>query len=149
MRKIPIDVPHRKAQSLLELAVSAVVLLVLVAALIDLGRVIFYYLSMRDAAEEGMVYGSIYPTSCTQIAQAVQSNIDDDTIGISVDYSTSLGGTADVGCNLAGSNRCAGHTIQVTVRQPNFEMTMPFLGGFTFPLEAKINGTVIRPECGP
>jgi Flp pilus assembly protein TadG len=148
MGKNSVNVPHRKGQSLMELAVSVVILLVLVAGLIDLGRAIFYFISMRDAAEEGMVFGVIYPTFCSQIEQAVRSNIDDNTVNVQVEYSASLGGNADTACSLANTNTaCAGHTIEVIVTQPNFRMTMPFLGGWTFPLQTRINGTVVRPEC--
>ena len=41
-----------KGQSMVELAVSVVVLLILLAGVVDLGRLAFYYITLRDAAQE-------------------------------------------------------------------------------------------------
>ena len=46
---------------MIELALSFVVLLLLLMGVVDLGRAYFAFMSMRDAAQEGAAYGSIYP----------------------------------------------------------------------------------------
>ena len=48
-----------KGQSLIELAFGIVVLLILLAGIVDIGRLLFFYISMRDAAQEGAVFGQI------------------------------------------------------------------------------------------
>ena len=54
-------------QSLIELALVLLILIILVSGIVDLGRVLFYYVTLRDAAQEGVVYGSIYPHECDTI----------------------------------------------------------------------------------
>ena len=50
-------------QSLTEFALILVFLLVLLAGVFDVGRAFFAYIIIRDAAQEGAVYGSIAPKS--------------------------------------------------------------------------------------
>jgi Flp pilus assembly protein TadG len=150
MGKNSINVPHRKGQGMLELAVSVMVLLILVAGMIDVGRAIFYYLAMRDAAEEGMVYAVVYPTFCNQIVQAVRNNMDDSGVDVQIHY----GNLPGVACASASTSQaCADQQVTITVTQPNFPITMPLIGGFlgtqSLSLKAEIKGTVVRPECGP
>ena len=118
------------------------------AVIIDLGRALFTYISMRDAAQEGVVYASVYPKPCDRIKQRALQALDDPT-GMSVDVT--LNHTA---CEAAGpADSCAGNQIAVTVTNPNFEITMPFLGGVlgtqTLTLKATITGTVLQPRCIP
>ncbi|MGA9398550.1 MAG: TadE family protein, partial [Anaerolineaceae bacterium] len=83
-------------QSLVEVAISLTLLLVLLAGAVDFGRLFIAYMSMRDAAQEGIAYGSIYPTYCDQI------------IGRVVDSAPNLFGPqpAQVSVNIGGSD-CA------------------------------------------
>ncbi|HEX7975199.1 MAG TPA: TadE family protein [Anaerolineales bacterium] len=134
-----------KGQSLIELAISATFLLVLLAGLVDLGHAIFYYLSMRDAAQEGMVLGVIHPTYCSQIANVVQANMNDPSIQVDIQVD-------GVDCDGAGAaHACASKTMVVTVRQDNFPVTMPFLGSMigtqNLALSATVRGTIMLPEC--
>lgn len=136
---------HEKGQSLTELAIGITVLLILVAGLIDLGRAVFYYLSMRDAAQEGMVYGSMYPTFCTQIQEIVQAGANDPSLNVTVLMD-------NLPCKTAGaSHRCGGKEVRVLVVQQHFPITMPLLGTFIgtqeLELRAEISGTVLRPAC--
>lgn len=129
----------------MELAVGIVVLLIMVAGLIDLGRGLFYFLGMRDAAEEGMVYGAVYPTFCSQIVNMVKANANDTSLDVTVLVD-------NVPCVGAGaSHACSEKEIQVVVSQPNFPITMPFIGAFigtqSLSLETKVKGTILRPEC--
>ena len=54
-----------KGQSLVELALTATFMLFLLLGLIDTGFGFLYWISIRDAAEEGATYGSLHPgTGC-------------------------------------------------------------------------------------
>ncbi len=46
---------------MVELAISLVVLLLLITAIVDGARVLFSYMALRDAAQEGSVFGSVEP----------------------------------------------------------------------------------------
>jgi hypothetical protein len=52
---------HSRGQSLVELSISLTVMLLLVAGAVSFGMAYFSYVSIRDAAQEGALYGSISP----------------------------------------------------------------------------------------
>ncbi|MGB9800718.1 MAG: TadE/TadG family type IV pilus assembly protein [Thermanaerothrix sp.] len=140
-------------QSLVELAVSLVLLLIVVAGVVEVGRIGFHYITMHDAAQEGAAYASIYPNSCAAIENRVRANIseiDNPRIAVSI----LIGGQPCQSCTACkATNSCpvAGHIVKVTVTDPAFPITMPFLSTFlgrsTIQLNATIEETVIRPEC--
>ena len=53
--------PEKKGQSLVEFAISLTVMLILLAGTVDFGIGLFHYIAMREAAQEGALYGSIAP----------------------------------------------------------------------------------------
>ena len=53
--------PAEKGQSLVEMALSAVLIIFLLMATIDFGYAFLYWITVRDAAQEGAVYGSLHP----------------------------------------------------------------------------------------
>jgi len=64
----------QEGQSLIEFAISLVVLLIMLAGIVDSGRALFTYLALRESAEEGALYGSTDPTNSSAIeARASQS----------------------------------------------------------------------------
>jgi hypothetical protein len=135
-----------RGQSLMELAISIVILLVVLAGIVDLGRMLFYYIAMRDAAQEGSVYGIVNPGYCPQIADRARNILSDPT-GVQIDVRID-----GVQCASATSNQaCAGREIRVTVIDPDFPITMPFLGallgGQSVTLKASVSGTILRPVC--
>ena len=136
---------HERGQSMAELAVALTFLLILVAGVVDLGRAFFYYLALRDAAQEGAVYGSIEPTDSQGIREHVKQ---------SSNLPIDLANDPNVVVNWGfpdGGQQCAGYTIEVTVTYSNFPLTMPFVGAFvgsqTIPLSATIKHTILRPPC--
>lgn len=59
--------PERsRGQSLVELALIAPLLLLLMAAAIDLGRLFYAYVAVENAAKEGALYGAVNPICATQ-----------------------------------------------------------------------------------
>jgi hypothetical protein len=69
--------PLEKGQSLVELAVGFLILMLLISGIANLGGLLFYYLAMRDAVQEGASYGIIHPTHCDQIVQRAASSLND------------------------------------------------------------------------
>jgi Flp pilus assembly protein TadG len=59
---------EEKGQSLIEMAFGLIVLLLLVGGIVDLGRAFFSTMTLRDAVQEGALYGSIDPTNTTVTA---------------------------------------------------------------------------------
>ena len=131
-------------QSLVELAFGIVMLLVLLAGIVDLGRAFFSYMALRDAAQEGALYGSLNPTDSAGIEARVRATSQNpinlqDTTNVFVS-STPIGG------NCGGN----GNGIQVTVSY-NFPISMPFIGTIvgsqSFSLSATVTDTIILPPC--
>lgn len=144
MPEVTTNLKYQKGQSLTEMAVSMVILLVLLAGVFDIGRAVFTYMSMRDAAQEGAAYASIEPRQCTEVINRVRANLEDPTANVTV----LLNGK---NCSTAGTrDGCAGHEASVTV-QLNFPMTMPFIGAIigtqNIDLRATATDTVLRPYC--
>jgi Flp pilus assembly protein TadG len=130
-----------QGQSLVEMAIALVILLLLVGGIVDLGRAFFTFMALRDAVQEGALYGSVNPTLTTEIKNHVLSSSDmiPDLIG-SDDITVSVIGTA-----------CTGNGIQVTATYSDFPITMPFmgtvLGGQTISISATITDTILSPGC--
>jgi hypothetical protein len=149
-----------KGQSIVELAVSLFVLLILLAGIVDLGRVLIIQFVLRDAAEEGVVYGTSFPSNCTQILSRITSNIDSQfvknfdasTIKIQI-QSTSPANPAYSSAYPTCSSSYSGITVQggqrLWVAIPyTFRVTMPFLGsivGQTIPMQVTASGIILRP----
>lgn len=135
-----------KGQSLVELALTITVLMVLLAGTIDLGHAFFVWLAMRDAAQEGASYGSVKPKDTGGIIARVKDNyaqaiIDPAAI---VDVQVTFTDPNNL-CLTTNQN-----TITVKVDYTNFPITMPFIGFFignSIPIHAEINDTIIAP-CG-
>jgi Flp pilus assembly protein TadG len=133
-----------RGQSLTELAISFVVLVLLLAVVVDGGRLFFSYIAIREAAEEGAVYGSLNPTDNAGIIQRVRTNSSQpvdlsDTTAVNVVPAVIGTACAD------GINQ-----MQVTVTY-TFDLTMPFLsaiiGTNQFPLALDSTSTILLPEC--
>ncbi len=145
-----------KGQSMVELAFSLMFLLILLAGVVDIGRAFFAFIALRDAAQEGASYGSVFPTFCTQIRQRVR-NTSDTPVNLNTlsdsDISVLISG---VDCDVAVSLglACTPNEIKVKVKMDDFPVTMPFMGGIlgtqTLTLQAEVADTIISNPCsGP
>lgn len=54
-------IKSERGQSLVELAISLVIILFLLAGAVEFGIALFQFIQLRDAAQEGALYGSICP----------------------------------------------------------------------------------------
>ena len=50
-----------KGQSLVEFAIGATILLILLSGVVEFGIAFFQYVQLRDAVQEGALYGSVHP----------------------------------------------------------------------------------------
>lgn len=137
---------NEKGQSLLEFALFVVILFILLAGVVDLGTASFHYMAMRDAAQEGINYGSVYPDACDEIRARVRTSLVDPA---SVTIDVEVGGVA---CESADElQACMGNDIVITVTNPHFALTMPLIGTFlgtqSLSLSAEMTGSVLRPSC--
>jgi len=129
-----------KGQSLVELALSLLIILTLLAGAVDLGSAFFSYVAIRDAAQEGALYGSIFPTGAieSRVRSASSTPVDlSDISKVTVSVTTS-------------TTPCAGGSITVSVTY-NYPLTMPLIGAIigspTIRLTASVTDTILSPSC--
>lgn len=60
---------NQKGQSLVEVAITLPVIILIMAGVLDLGRAYFTYVALSDAAAEGAAYAAINPGDTTQIVE--------------------------------------------------------------------------------
>ena len=138
--------PHFKerGQSLVEFAISLTVIMMLLAGAVEFGIALFQFVQLRDAAQEGALYGSIHPGDDTNIVARVQSAshspIDlqnDPDVTIVISYPD-------------GAPNCEGKGIQVDVSYPH-RIGMPFIGPIIgsniIPLTGSVTDTILLPVC--
>lgn len=153
-----------RGQSLVELGVSLLILLYLLSGAAEFGVLFFQFVQLRDAAQEGALYGSMNPYVDqptlngafdpgepvnqagieARVRAASSSPIDlsntDPATGVTVTA------TSSDGSNLF----CEGHGLQVTVSF-NHHIFMPFmpqlLGRTDIPLSATVVDTILSPIC--
>ncbi len=148
-----------KGQSLLELSMVMVVLLILLAGIVDLGRMMYEYLTMRDAAQEGAGYAAVFPADCNHIVDRVMHNLPDSNYSVAVTITDINGGTGTVSCgdaaaaDYSGSDLpyygCVGNRVTVIIDHTT-EITMPFISAFTgtsVPMHVEIADRIVRPAC--
>jgi Flp pilus assembly protein TadG len=155
---------RERGQSLVELGVSLVILLYLLSGAAEFGVLFFQFVQLRDAAQEGALYGSMNPTSTLNIEARARAasgspiNLQDTS---KVDVSIIIHETAnvsDVGTliwkngSAQGSSTfaCEGHGIEVKVEY-NHTLFMPFMPQIlrrsSIPLSANVVDTILSPIC--
>lgn len=139
MKKTTLRHRSERGQSLVEMALSMTVILLLLAGVVEVGRAFFILVQMRDAAQEGAVYGSIHPTQ----TGAIQDRAFD--VLPPALRNPQPGTSTSIQVNVIGAP-CTGNRISVTVRY-TYPTTMPFFAGRTLPLSATAIDTILQPTC--
>lgn len=143
MKMKPHNKRSEKGQSLVELAFGIAILLVMLAGIIDIGRLLFFYISLRDAAQEGAVFGQINPRSCAQISNRV-NEVTGNTLATPPDIF--IDGISCISAADYDNRSCSGKEIKIVVNAP-FKFVMPLMNGRTINLSTEIRGTILRPAC--
>jgi hypothetical protein len=152
--------PSEKGQSMVEFAVSAVLIFTLLVAVADFGRAFFTYLTMRDAAQEGAVFGSICPLHTAAIESRVRESSDrpvdlSDTTHVTVSciyvYDVNGDGYIDAADTFPACGTITpvpGQGIKVRVVFDDFQITTPLLGSIlgsqSLTLRTEVQDTILR-----
>jgi hypothetical protein len=136
-----------RAQSLVELAISLTVILLLLLGAVDFGIALFQYVAIRDAAAEGAIYGSFKPDKVDGMKyRAIAAS--SDVVPLTLD---------DVEVIINGSN-CQGsdgptlNSVTVTITFDHaliFPMVSTMIGTNTIKLRADATNTILTPKCSP
>jgi len=130
----------QKGQSMVELAITFVILLMLLLGTFDFGYGFLYYITIKDAAEEGAIYGSLYPsTSCnTQVTSRVRNSSSAPIINISNPTTTQV--------TITRTGTTSGNTITVRVDH-QYHIITPFvatmIGNANLNLRATVSNTIL------
>ncbi len=148
---------NERGQSLVELAISLVVLLYLLSGAAEFGILFFQYVQLRDAAQEGALYGSLHPADPAPIILRARESSDkplDLSDASAVKVFVSIDGKDSV-TDAAGyaSVACEQHALTVLARYDH-RIFMPFMpkliGRETIRLNATVTDTILTPrDCPP
>jgi len=131
-----------------------VVLLYLLSGAVEFGIIFFQFVQLRDAAQEGALYGSTAPTNSVPIEARVRAassspiNLSDISL-----VTVTITATDPAGTSKPLSAACEADGLKVQV-QYTHRIFMPFLpqliGRTQIPLSAEVTDTVLTPVCpGP
>ncbi len=159
-----------KGQSLVELAISLVILLYLLSGAAEFGIALFQYVQLRDAAQEGALYGSINPTDFANIEARTRASSNSPvrldqlpptgpTVEIFIQGTLVRRNNVDTGVNVTASPNkvaCEGisggssHGVRVVVSYDH-RIFMPFMPQIlrtnTIHLTAEATDTILTPPC--
>ena len=141
---------HERGQSLVELAISLLILLYLLSGAVEFGIIFFQFVQLRDAVQEGALYGSINPTDATNIEARARA-ASDKPIDLSDTGLVQIFITVEdpTGTPKAQADACEGDAIKVRA-EFDHQVFMPFMSQFigpTIPLNAEVTDTVLTPVC--
>lgn len=157
-----------KGQSLVELAISLLILLYLLSGAVEFGILFFQYVQLRDAAQEGALYASTKPDDIVNIEARAkyssESPLDLPTLlslsgdlnagEVDMDISISDGVFTPIPSSDAGYGAvaCEGYNHSVTVTLTyHHRIFMPFmpqlLNSSNIPLSASVTDTILSPLC--
>lgn len=134
-----------KGQSLVEFSISLVFVLFLLAGAVEFGIALFQYIQLRDAAQEGALYGSICQDA-DQIelrarhASSSPLDLTDDTVDVDVEF---LDG-GDVPTAIINP----GGAVRVKMSYIH-EIFMPFFAGNDINISVQVTDTILMEGgCG-
>lgn len=158
-----------RGQSLVEFAISLVIILFLLAGAVEFGMALFQYIQLRDAAQEGALYGSICPRDAAKIEDRVRyaSNTplklmdpplgpapgDPDYVTVQVEGRDGTDGSTSTPKDLLLVKAGDGIYVKATYNHRIFMPFVPeFIGSKTIQIRAFVIDTVLdtdmsKPEC--
>lgn len=146
-----------KGQSLVELAISLPIILLILLGSVDFGMALFSYAILRDAAQEGALYGSFNPTNRAEIENRARNILPrDEEEGIFSspvelrDTELVLVDIHTTGGACQGITGGAANSIEVRVIY-DYPILMPFtgtvIGSDTIRLTGSATNVILQPPC--
>lgn len=138
-----------KGQSLVEFSLSLVLLLLLLSGAVEFGMAYFQFIQLRDAAQEGAIYGSFCNCGVPEIESRIRGSSNSPLNLSSTDVIVSVK-VFNGGVEKPFANRCEADALEVRVSYAH-KLFMPFLpqmlGISHLPLNASVTNTVLLPIC--
>ena len=147
---------NERGQSLIELAVSLPVMILILLGTIDFGMAIFSYSILRDAAQEGALYGSFNPGNKVEIenrARNISPRGDETVFSSPVNLRNTTLVKVEVkalGAFCQGTTKGVANSLKVSVTY-NYPIIMPFagevIGSNTISLTGTATNIILQPPC--
>ncbi len=147
---------NERGQSLIELAVSLPVMILILLGTIDFGMAIFSYAILRDAAQEGALYGSFNPANKAEIenrARNISPRGDEAVFSSPVNLRNTTLVKVEVkalGAFCQGTTGGAANSVKVSVSY-KYPLLMPFageiMGSGTISLTGTATNIILQPPC--
>lgn len=133
-----------RGQSMVEFAFGAVFLIILLVGIADMARLLYTYMAVREAAEEGALVASMYPDDLGLVRERVRENSN-----LSSGLNLSDG---QILVTFNNASPCTGSLVTVRVNYDDFTLTTPFIGALItsnqhVPIHATVSATVLLPKC--
>jgi Flp pilus assembly protein TadG len=123
---------NQEGQSMVEMALTMPILVLIVAGILDLGRAYFTFVTLSDSAAEGAAYAAIHPTDTAQIIERAADTTNGlvvlDPSMVSVDY----------------AELTPGSSITVTVEY-EYQLLTPIVQSFLNDGKLLMRATVAQP----
>jgi Flp pilus assembly protein TadG len=137
-----------RGQSLVELAISLIVILFLLMGAVEFSLALFQYVAMRDAAQDGAIYGSVNPDQTANIKERVKATASD----ILVLEDSDITVTFNNGNLCEGFDAVTATTNSITVEvkyghQIFLPLVTPMIGTDTINLTANATNAILTPQC--
>lgn len=146
---LPTGKSAERGQSLVELSMVLIGVLMLLAGVADFGRMYFIHLTLRDAAQEGAAYGSTDAANYSEIENRVLDAVGDtlDPAEVTVSSEPTV---PPYHCAGIVPSTLEANAIRVTASY-NMPIAVPFLGAIIgsneLPLSATVENTILTPPC--
>jgi Flp pilus assembly protein TadG len=144
-----------RAQSLVEFALTLLLILMILTGAIELSLALFEYVTIRDAAQEGAIFASVNPMDTNAIKARV---IDAANDGVDLSTASTAISITSNGATATGKTFCEGATtagipltITVRISRPH-QLIMPLVGTFIgqqINMTASATNTILTPACSP
>jgi len=143
-------IKSERGQSLVELGISLAILIFLLAGAVEFGIAFFQFVQLRDAAQEGALYGSMNPNNVSTIEARIRGSSSSpiDLSSGDVRITVSIDGIPSTDLANYQTVDCEGHGLQVLVEYDH-QIFMPFIPAFIgrsdIPLNASVTDTILSP----
>jgi Flp pilus assembly protein TadG len=149
-------IENERGQSLIELAVSLPVIILILLGTIDFGMAIFSYSILRDAAQEGALYGSFNPANKAEIenrARNISPRGDEEVFSSPVNLRNTTLVKVEIkalGAFCQGAKNGVANSLRVSVSY-KYPLLMPFaakiIGSNTISLTGTATNIILQPPC--
>lgn len=138
-------------QSLVELAISFTILMFLLGGIVEFGIAFFQYVQLRDAAQEGALYGSVCECSEEEIIDRAKASSNSPiNLRESEELIVDVLIVDPLGNSKLVEDACEGDAMEVRLVFPH-KVFMPFIpkliGRSEIALFASVVDTVLVPSC--